>query len=67
MKCSHCHKKIINELSAILVNSDEDFVCSKECKKNREQEMDHFFNEVLPDDKQFADWLGIPEEWVWNL
>jgi hypothetical protein len=62
MKCTHCQKEIINELEAILVSSDGDFVCSKKCKEDREREMEHFYNEVLPDDQKFAAWLGVPTD-----
>lgn len=67
MKCDFCKKEIVNELEAVLVSCDGDFVCSQACKEKREREMDHFYNVILPDDKKFAEWLGVPKEWIWTI
>ena len=65
MKCILCEKEIHEY--GILVNADGDFVCSQECFDKREKIMAHFFEHILTDDKKFAEWLGVPEEWVWTL
>lgn len=64
MKCSYCGKDLSCKINPVLLNCDGDFVCDDECKRKHKEEMDHFCSITLKDDKKFAAWLGVPEEWV---
>jgi hypothetical protein len=66
MKCDYCGKSIDPEWDrdCILVNGDGDFVCSKNCFDKREKEKNDFLENILPDDRKFAEWLGVPLQWI---
>lgn len=61
--CSHCGKDVeANEINGgQLLNSDGDFVCDDKCKVAYEKGRDHFFDTIIPDDKKFYSWMGIPD------
>lgn len=65
IKCAHCSREISEfNTERVLLNCDGDFVCNKACYDAYHKEMDHFCSITLKDDKKFAAWLGVPEEWV---
>lgn len=69
MRCIRCNKELdVGEdffpSGNILENCDGDFTCGQECHEKHVRERDHFLEHILPDDRRFAQWLGVPEEWV---
>lgn len=61
-----CDKDPFDSPDRILWGCDGDFCCNQECYNAARRQMDYFCSTVLPDDKRFAAWLGVPEEWVKN-
>ena len=61
MKCTVCEKEC-PEYGTVFLNADGDPACSEECKEKYKQEMDHFLNVTIHDDKKFAEWLGVRED-----
>jgi hypothetical protein len=61
LTCDICKKLIENELDMVLLNADGDFACSKGCAEKYEKDKNYFFDVILPNNKLFAAWLGIPE------
>lgn len=59
IKCANegCNKDS-DTLDAVLLNADGDFACSKTCAEQYKQQCDHFLNNVLPDDRKFAEWTN---------
>lgn len=68
IKCEVCGKKLDSvpgfSTEHVLLTPDGDFACSDKCAKEWEKKRDKFFNEILPDDKKFASWLGVPESYL---
>jgi hypothetical protein len=60
MRCIQCHKEVDPEwdVGCIFIGCDGDFACSQKCHENYMKEREDFFNNILPDDKKFAQWLG---------
>lgn len=58
LKCAYCGKDAERFGNALLINTDGDFVCNDECKRNYEIDRDKFFNEILPHDDKFEEWLN---------
>ena len=58
MKCDYCKQEISDGKTIIPVTPDGEFVCSLECKGMWERKRDKFFEEILPDDKKFEDWMN---------
>lgn len=50
MKCLNCENDIKNELKAILLSDDGDFVCGEECRKDYNLKKDSFFRNIRNDD-----------------
>jgi len=63
MKCFHCHKQI-DESKPHKVTPPDGDVYHLECLKEHEKEKEMFFNEVIHDDKKFADWMGVPVNFI---
>jgi hypothetical protein len=59
-----CNRNPSTSPTAVIVSTDGDMACCPECKREYERQMDHFCTNILPDDKKFASWMGVPEEWV---
>ncbi len=59
MKCFHCRKKIDESEPHEITAPDGDIFHTK-CLKEYEKEKERFYNEVIHDDKKFADWMGVP-------
>ena len=58
IKCSHCSKPEREwGGKGVLLTCDGDFACGEECKRAYEAKRDHFFNNILPDDRLFAEWF----------
>jgi hypothetical protein len=66
MKCLLC-KKEIDAGFGIRVNEDGSCACSMECYERREKIKEHFFEHIMKDNVKFAEWLGMPVEWIWTL
>lgn len=63
--CSICGKECEPGIDRyIILNNDGDYVCSEECERKHNEEKDHFFNNILPNDGLFADWMGVPRQMV---
>lgn len=68
MKCLVCQKAVDLEFGlGILVNTDGDCVCSQDCFDKREKIKEHFFEHILTNDEKFAEWLGVPKDWIWSI
>lgn len=63
MKCFHC-KKQIDKSKPHKVTAPDGDVFHIECLKQHEKDRDKFFNETIHDDKKFADYLGVPTNWL---
>ena len=46
------------------VTAPDGDVFHSNCLKEYEKEKERFYNEVIHDDKKFADWIGIPVNWL---
>ena len=64
IKCSQCGSVIPEESTEIIWTIDSDAYCNETCKKKHDEEMDHFCTNILPNDRAYASWLGVPESWV---
>lgn len=65
-KCvnEHCSKDAHDSPTRVWWGCDGDAACSQECYQAARSQMDHFCSVILPDDRKFADWLGVPEEQI---
>jgi len=65
-KCvnEHCDKDPFDSLSVIIWNEDGDACCNQKCYDEAKKQRDHLCGTVMNDDKLFAAYLGVPEEWV---
>jgi len=68
-KCVICKKEVevypeFGKKDYVLLNSDGDFACSKECAEKYEKEKEYFFNVILRNDKLYANWLGVSESFL---
>ena len=63
MKCFEC-KKEIDKGKGYEVTAPDGDCFHKECLLKYEKERDIFFNDIIHDDKKFANWLGVPESMV---
>lgn len=52
-----CNKNPLDSVTAILVSQDGDFVCNEHCKKEYEEQRDHFFNEICHSEEATEKWL----------
>jgi hypothetical protein len=57
VKCIACGNEIKDELKAILMSSDGDFVCDEKCKKKWEDEIEEFHKTIGNDPERFERWL----------
>jgi NAD-dependent SIR2 family protein deacetylase len=55
MNCIHCGKPV-HEYYSTLMSMDGDFACNS-CVGAYKRAKDTFYNEVLPDDDKFKQWL----------
>ena len=58
IKCFQCRKDIVDEQKMILISCDGDVVCNPTCARAYQAEKAHFFNEIVHDEKKFADWMN---------
>jgi len=63
MKCFHCNKKI-DESELSEVTAPDGDVFHIHCLEKYEKEREIFFNEIVHDDKKFADWMGISVNFI---
>lgn len=63
MKCFHCYKQIDESKPHKFTAPDGD-VFHLDCLKEYEKEKERFYNKVIHDDKKFADWIGVPINWL---
>ena len=54
---TNCNNDPLSSPNAIVVSIDGDFVCDSHCKKLYETEKKKFYEEVLPNDAKFNNWL----------
>lgn len=55
MKCFQCRKEIRS--GGIIISIDGDFVCDEECRAAHTKEMDHFFSDIVHDEKKVERWI----------
>jgi hypothetical protein len=64
-KCQNekCGKTVDTEWDTgfIWIGCDGDLVCSEACKNAYHAQVDHFYSSILPNDKAFYAWMGIPQ------
>jgi len=60
--CITCGKDVESEgfHGGVLVTPDGDFACSDACAEKYKKDRDYFFDVIIPDDRKFAYWLGVP-------
>lgn len=61
--CSVCKKPIDPgwNIGLVLLTCDGDFACSDTCADKWRKELDHFLEVILPNDRLYAEWLGVPK------
>lgn len=56
MTCIQCGK--VDSLYEQILNIDGDIVCSEDCKKKYEREMNYFLDYTVQDEGLFLKWMG---------
>ena len=52
-----CHHDPQDSLDMVVVTIDGDMACCPACKREYENQRDHFLNDVLPDDQKYKEWI----------
>lgn len=60
----NCNKDPMDSPDWVAWGCDFDMACNQKCYDEARKQMDHFCGTVLPDDGLFAQWLGVPVDWV---
>ena len=60
----NCDKNPIESPDRVVWGCYGDFACNQECYDEARKQMDHFCSVTLADDRLFAEWLGVPVEYV---
>jgi hypothetical protein len=60
IRCISCNEDAEAKGTAVLINCDGDFACSESCAEKYRKDREHFLNNVIHNDQQFAAWLGVP-------
>jgi len=56
-----CRKEIDLD-HCVIATADGDLACSEKCRQAYIQQREYFMTHILPNDKLFSAWLGVPEE-----
>ena len=60
----NCSKDPMKSMDKVLWGCDGDWACNQHCYDEARKQMDYFCGTVLTNDRKFANWLGVPEDWV---
>lgn len=66
-KCvnENCNKNPFDNPNWVPWGFDFDACCDQNCYEEARKQMDNFCENILPDNKKLAVYLGVPEEWIW--
>lgn len=60
----NCKNDPMDSPNRVAWGCDFDMACNQQCYDEACKQRDHFFNNVITDDRKFASWLGVPKKWI---